>query len=838
MRLESLDVFFDGARKEIPRVSTLFTLFAALWPAAVLIAADSLELDQRGTQASEFSGIYPHLASFNRQGECGTGAVVPWADRLWWVTYSPHQPQGSDDRLYAVNDRLDLFVWPESVGGTPANRMIHRESEQLLIGPYLIDRVGKIRVIPPSVMPGRLTGNARHLTDPKAKVYYATMEEGFYEVDVNTLAVTELFPDANVDKNHAGALLPGYHGKGLYSGQGRLVYANNGETGRLARSRPDIQSGALAEWTGQGDWRVVLRNQFTDVTGPGGIHGNAKPESDPLWSIGWDHRSLILMLLDRGRWHRFRLPKASHCYDGAHGWNTEWPRIRDIGEEDLLMTMHGTFWRFPRTFRFGRTAGIAPRSTYLKVIADFCRWNERIVFGCDDAAQREFLNKRKAKANLAGPAQSQSNLWFVAPDRVDRLGPAIGRGAVWIDDPVRPGEPSDPFLFAGFDLRSVHLAHDAGRPVTFRFEVDSKGEGSWTLLDKVTVPGSGYAWRGFSADQTGEWIRVSSDRRCRATAWFECRDHDGRGESTAPLFIGLARAGDAAAIGGLLRAGDRDTGLQVLATRVKDRASQAVGYYELKPDLPLVRVDSDQKKSWMAENVSFPTGILRLDGTSILYVDDDGQRFRLPIGNPVYFERPGLMDLQRTSREACTERDLFQCAGTFFELPARNAGGFGKIRPIATHPYFVQDYCSWRGLLVLSGVATGAARDNRHLVRSDDGQCAVWLGAVDDLWKLGKPVGRGGPWSDTNVKAGDVSDPFLMAGYDKKLLTVSHSSPSAVAVRVEIDITGSGLWQPYRAFKIAPRKDLRHEFPPAFSAYWVRLKSLSTATVTAELRYE
>lgn len=29
-----------------------------------------------------YSGIYPHLAYFNNEGECGTGAVVPWADRL------------------------------------------------------------------------------------------------------------------------------------------------------------------------------------------------------------------------------------------------------------------------------------------------------------------------------------------------------------------------------------------------------------------------------------------------------------------------------------------------------------------------------------------------------------------------------------------------------------------------------------------------------------------------------------------------------------------------------------------------------------------------------------
>jgi len=189
-------------------------------------------------------------------------------------------------------------------------------------------------------------------------------------------------------------------------------------------------------------WWVITR---------GGIHGNEHPDTDPIWSIGWDHRSLILMLLDGGKWRAFRLPKATHTYDGAHGWNTEWPRIRDVGEDDLLMTMHGTFWRFPRTFSAASTAGIRPRSTYLKVIGDFTRWNDRLVFGCDDTAKSEFLNTRKAKGTLAGPGQSHSNLWFADPSLPDKLGPASGTGGVWVNDVVKGGEWSDPFLFAGYD---------------------------------------------------------------------------------------------------------------------------------------------------------------------------------------------------------------------------------------------------------------------------------------------------------------------------------------------------------------------------------------------------
>ena len=74
--------------------------------------------------------------------------------------------------------------------------MIHAESQQLLVGHHLIDNQGKVRTIDPKQkMPGRITATARHLTDPANKCYYLTMENGLYEVDVNTLEVTDIIRD-------------------------------------------------------------------------------------------------------------------------------------------------------------------------------------------------------------------------------------------------------------------------------------------------------------------------------------------------------------------------------------------------------------------------------------------------------------------------------------------------------------------------------------------------------------------------------------------------------------------------------------------------------------------
>jgi len=782
----------------------------------------------------QISGIYPHLAMFNKEGECGTGAVVAWADRLWVITYGPHLPFGSSDKLYEITPGLEQIIRPESVGGTPANRMIHRESQQLLIGPYVIDAERKVRVIPPEKMPGRLTGNARHLTDPTTKAYYATMEEGLYEVDVKTLEVTGNIKDGNAPKkgfskesNPASldSKLPGYHGKGLYSGQGRVVYANNGDRDERVLTDPATPSGALGEWTKPGDdWQLVRRNQFTEVTGPGGLSGNEHPETDPVWSVGWDHRSLILMCLDAGKWHSYRLPKSSHSYDGAHGWNTEWPRIRDIGEDRLLMTMHGAFWKFPKTFSPASSAGIAPRSNYLKVIGDFARWGDRVVFGCDDSANKEFLNVRKAKGKLAGPGESQSNLWFVQPEQLDKAGPVIGRGALWLDDAVKAGEVSEPYLFSGYRHRSLHLA--AAQGAGFTLEVDTEGNGQWQELSKQTLKNTDHLWVDFLADQSGVWLRLKAQEDgSKVSAIFHYRNDDPRTTEAAAMFDGIAKPGDREVTGGVMLA--RGAGFRTLRY-----VTQTPECYDFGTAFDLNPVDDAKGMDWTAKNAAIPTGVLTHDEASILYVDDKG-RWRLPRGTAA-LDQAGPLGVERVCREVCTERDLFNAGGTFFELPAENAGGFAKLRPVTTHNRRIKDYASYRGLLVMSGLRKDARGE--HIVRSSDDKTALWVGAVDDLWQFGKARGEGGPWKNTKVKAGAVSDPYLFTGYDKKHLTLI--TDTVTRITVEADITGTGKWVIYRSFDVSPGEDVEHDLPAAFGAYWLRCVSSADATVTAWLQYQ
>ena len=123
--------------------------------AAALLSACAANPDGAGeTRRSEeppiksekpcISGVYPHLAYWNNEGECGTGAVVPWAGKLWVVTYGPHCVFDSSDKLYEITPDLGIKTRPESLGGTHANRMIHGETGQLFIGCYAIDSNGDV----------------------------------------------------------------------------------------------------------------------------------------------------------------------------------------------------------------------------------------------------------------------------------------------------------------------------------------------------------------------------------------------------------------------------------------------------------------------------------------------------------------------------------------------------------------------------------------------------------------------------------------------------------------------------------------------------------------------
>src|SRR5699024_4244507 len=194
-------------------------------------------------------------------------------------------------------------------------------------------------------------------------------------------------------------------------------------------------------------------------------------------------------------------------------------------------------------------------------------------------------------------------------------------------------------------------------------------------------------------------------------------------------------------------------------------------------------------------------------------------------GNPTAFGKP------RSRREVVTERDLFNAHGILYCLPRSSSGGIAHIKPITTHNKRITDFCSWRGLLVLSGCKNDINDQDDHFVKSGDGQVGLWFGDVDDLWKMGKPTGIGGPWKNVKVYADHPSDPYLMTGFDKKRVKISHDQSDSVQFKIEVNftmhVTGDDYsrWHMFDNISVSPGEAATYNFPDGFSAHWVRLKA-------------
>lgn len=456
-------------------------------------------------QNDNVSGVFPHLtmtANHFPRTEAGIGALMPWADKLWAITYVAHLAKtGSGTGLYTVGNNLELNKHPESVVGTYANRLVHTPSMQLAIGPYLIDTLGTVRLIP-EFKEHRLAATMTHLEDPENKLYYLAMEGEFFEVDVHSLKVTQLFQLMN-ELNEPEKSKP--HFKSGFTAHGRVVVCNN------SYNRKDYSgewnAGRLAEWDGNGEWKIIETTAFTEVWAAGSF-------GQPLIATGWDKASVIMRVFINGEWKRYRLPKGSRTFDETSC--TEWMRIREVETERALMDCHGLFYEIGMHTYDNELWAIRPISSHLRVIPDFCSWRGMLVLAGNQATPMKFgLQDRNP---LAG--QPQAGMWFGKTDDLWSWGKPSGTGGVWLDSEVKANEASDPYLMYGFDKKVLHLKNNSNTQVNFTIQVDFVGNGEFSDFKTVSMADNSYQVVPFQDGFSAHWIRVVADKDCNATAYF------------------------------------------------------------------------------------------------------------------------------------------------------------------------------------------------------------------------------------------------------------------------------------------------------------------------------
>jgi hypothetical protein len=143
------------------------------------------------------------------------------------------------------------------------------------------------------------------------------------------------------------------------------------------------------------------------------------------------------------------------------------------------------------------------------------------------------------------------------------------------------------------------------------------------------------------------------------------------------------------------------------------------------------------------------------------------------------------------------------------------------------------DFATWRGLLVLTGTKNNATPDGYYFP-SKQGN-GLWFGAIDDLWKLGKPRGEGCLWKNLAIKANQTSWPYLMTGYDKKTVSITTDTNVNITLEVDVDLNG---WHQYKTIQTIAGETIEHVFPGGFSAHWIRAVTDKACTAIISLKYE
>ena len=496
--------------------------------AALLLASAASAQGPPVSAPVSASGVFPALtvtaSSGPKRSECGHGALMAWADRLYAISYLSVADAGSGTGLYEIDENMTQTL-VAAHNSTYANRLLIPLADVIVIGPFVIDAQRNVRVFE-SLLHVRVGGMAEHLTEPATLVYMLGMDGPLWECSLVTLACTQLFDLVKaLDIPASAGEQP--HFKAAHTSSGLLWVASN--TFEQQDALGFAGGGRLATWDGtSANWTIIARTAYAEVTG-------RRNFGCAVFALGWDSNSVILTVVDNGcddpsydkSLQHYRLPKASHAYD--HLWTTEWPRIREVETERYLMDMHGMFYELPPLIYGGAVWGVRPVGQHLRMIPDYASFRGFLVLGGNQVSSI-FDN------NLV-TGQSQSGLWLGKTDDLWQLGKPQGWGAVWRNTPVvlSPGvQPtSDPFLLTGFDHKVLHLRCDdvdgticnSKSPcasVDFAIDVDFTGSAGhigstgavepWSELNVISQPAAGsckrYAYYTFPSGFSAHWVRV------------------------------------------------------------------------------------------------------------------------------------------------------------------------------------------------------------------------------------------------------------------------------------------------------------------------------------------
>lgn len=461
-------------------------------------------------------GFTSNFDTQNNMSECGVGALIPWADRLYYSTYLAMPGDGAGTRIgYIDRNWADHTVL--TTDSIHAARFIHHETEQLCLGCCIIETDGTVHTIS-TLVNVRVTGFCRHLVTPTTNVYAITMEGKLYDVDLVAYTATQIMDV----KTKLSQTLVHYKACWTYAAPfasiSRVLMASNVQSNATAAN-----SGALVAVDPVGDTASVkLQESCIEVCGQ-----TYPSNGGATFVIGKDARSPFLgvMMSNNTTVYKYRLPQWTKAQD----WyiTQEWMRIRPVTTERFVMNAFGTWYNVsswlahsgatgtPETFGTPGTDYpiVEPISRYVDTVTDFCVFNGKFAIGTN--------NMSPQNGSFPNAGQPTSAIKFGDIEDLWDGGKPIGKGYFWYKNSVTDGTSSDPMLIRGYDKKSVQVYNGSDSSITMTISIVDYSD-TYTLTTLVVDAGAFGTYQ-FPDGCGGDWVKLTpSATLTPITAWLEC----------------------------------------------------------------------------------------------------------------------------------------------------------------------------------------------------------------------------------------------------------------------------------------------------------------------------
>ena len=385
------------------------------------------------------------------RSECGIGALMPWADKLWITTYPDENGNGGGMGLWSLDEDGNMVLVSET-NGTHAGRAC--SGDYAFIGEHKIHRDGTVirmtgfgadvRITAWAKVPGQTPDSNGNVW-----VYALGMDGSIFRVK-DSASPTVTF----VGNAAAGLGIVGQpHFKAMWGTPKRLYVVSNINfpDGRAGYLDLTTLGGTLA-WT-RLDTGVATGASHIEVAGS--YDGNGH-----VFALGQDQWTGFLHLIhgnDAGPARRFLIPLASR--QQVKGWQQEWMRIRQADTtERYLMDFHGCYYALSpfldstdgndsQTTGFPRLEALG---MHTRTTTDFAVFDGKLWLGSNSSSTQS-SNK------YPNAGQSASILWSVAS--VDELLSMTRKprasGAFYWQKAIPAATESEPMLARGYDKKVI-----------------------------------------------------------------------------------------------------------------------------------------------------------------------------------------------------------------------------------------------------------------------------------------------------------------------------------------------------------------------------------------------